>query len=375
MSGKNLTHQNRFGKYTVCGQNYHNKLSAVMAAVKDGHWIHWDFNDSIFEKYNWSQEPRESLSTLYGNRARQLREQYAHIAIEFSGGADSWNLLYHFCRQGLHVDTIIHRYIQSTVKSPKDLSHANSYAEGLYQAWPSFQALLHINPTMKWTTWDIEHAMMQCWASPKHDFSLHNNFMPQSVIYMPDMGQHCPGKVPNLESSAMIFGIDKPVVEFHDGKFYLVFYDHQVICRNVMERQLLGHSIQDIFFYWDPDCMDMMAKQGHIIMNWVRQHPTLIKNHCTIDQLLVNQLIYPEYQPIWQSKKSTGHFAISNQRWFIDGNHLQAKNWHNTMHNLTSILENTLNGTTYEKYLQRDGDTDFKSLVNCPSRAYYLGDL
>jgi hypothetical protein len=374
----NFAHRNRFGAWVVNGQNYYNKLSAVVNAVKSGHWIHWDFNDTIFEKHNWSQEPSESLDTLYGNRARQLRERYDHIAVEFSGGADSWNLLYHFCRQGLHVDSVIHRYAGETVTTANDQSSTNQWAEGRFQAWPSFQKLLDINPSLTWKTWDIVDPIMQGWKSAAIDFSVHNNFHPGGILKTPDLAQHNPFGIPNLESSAMVYGVDKPIVEFQDGKFYLVFYDHQVILRSVLERQLLGVSMQDIFFYWDPDCIDMMAKQGHIIMNWFRRHPDMIKVIKDKPTYLniINRLIYPDYQPIWQSKKPEGLFAQTHENWFINNTHLSgSKQWHNIMHNYTSILENAVNGTGYEKYIKQDHTSDYKVLSSCPSRAYYLGDL
>ena len=127
---KNTAHKKRFGSWRVNGKDYYNKLSAVVDAVKSGHWIHWDFNDELFAKHDWSREPLDSLDTLYGKRARALRETYQHIAIEFSGGADSWNLLYHFCRQGLSVDTLIHRYAEETVGTSTDKSSSNQWAEG-----------------------------------------------------------------------------------------------------------------------------------------------------------------------------------------------------------------------------------------------------
>jgi len=376
----NCLHQKRFGAWKSNGKDYHNKLSAVIDAVKSGHWIHWDFNDDVFARHDWSREPKDSLTTFYGNRARTLRERYQHIAVEFSGGADSWNLLYHFCRQGLHVDSVIHRYAEETITTPTDKSSSNQWAEGKLQAWPSFQKLLELNPNLKWHTWNIVEPIKQAWQAANIDFSIHNNFHPGGILKTPDLAEHNPFGIPNHESYAMVYGVDKPNVEFADGKFYLVFYDHPVILRSVLERQFFGVGVQDIFFYWDPDCVDMMTKQGHVIMNWFRKHSNMIKfiNDRPTYLSIINPLIYPDYHPIWQSQKPKGLFAQTHENWFINNSHITgSKRWHDIMHDYTAILEHTLIGTEYSKYLQQDHDLHetFKVLASCPSRAYYLGDL
>ena len=53
----------RFGHWIVAGKKYSNKLQAVIDAVKLGHWIHWDFNESSFKKYDWTTEDLTPLRT------------------------------------------------------------------------------------------------------------------------------------------------------------------------------------------------------------------------------------------------------------------------------------------------------------------------
>lgn len=373
-------HQQRFGSWIVNGRNYTNKLSAVIDAVKTGHWIHWDFNDQVFGQYDWTREPSASLSDLYGDRARRLREQYAHVAVEFSGGADSWNLLYHFCRQNLPVDTVIHRYSDRLVKGAENKTSENQWAEGKFQAWPSFQRLRELNPDLKWHTWNITEQIQDYWSSANIDFSLHNNLQPGTALKTPGHTDINPAGIPDLPSSAMIYGLDKPVVEFRDGKFYLLFYDYQIILRSVLERQLLGVGMQDILFYWDPANVDMLAKQGHIIMNWFRANPDQLPliNHKPSYLAIVNRLIYPEYQLLWQSEKPTGLFSQSHERWFTDDQSLTGSaQWHQVRRNHTDLLESVLAGTEYTKYLKADpaANQQYKVLAACPSNAYYLGSL
>ena len=97
----------------MAGKRYYNKLKAVVDAVPHGWWPHFYFHEDKFSKYNWAVEPKETLSELYKNRAKSIREKFDHITIEFSGGADSWTALYSFLRQGLHVDVVSHRYVDA----------------------------------------------------------------------------------------------------------------------------------------------------------------------------------------------------------------------------------------------------------------------
>lgn len=370
----------RFGLWMVNNRKYDNKLSAVIEAVKTGHWIHWDFNEDVFASHDWTQEPPHDLRYYYDLRARQLRQRYQHISVEFSGGADSWTVLYHFCRQGLPVDTVIHRYAGKVARESSNLNPENQWAEGTLQAWPSFKKLLELSPGLKWHTWNIEDPIMDAWAGAKIDFSVQNNFHPGGIVKIPDKAQHNPFSIPDLSSTAMIYGVDKPRIEMKNGKFYLVFYDLQTIQRSVLERQAQGIGMQDIFFYWDPDCVDLLTKQAHVVMQWLRKMPNreaIIRDKPTY-MAAVNSVIYPDYYPIWQSIKPKGTFAVTHENWFINNHYVRGSSqWHNIMMDYTKILQNTVAGTGYEHFIHSDHDIhkDYKVLALCPSRSYYIGDL
>ena len=373
----------RFGHWVVAGKKYSNKLQAVIDAVKLGHWIHWDFNESSFKKYNWTQEPVQSLQSLYDERARRIREKYAFVAIEFSGGADSWNMLYAFCRQRLKVDLVIHKYAGETVKGPEDLSAENHWAEGKYQAWGWFTKLKELNPDMQWVTWDIEKPIQDGWRDGPVDFLFHNNLHPGSVIKMPDRANVNPFDIPELPSTAYLFGIDKPIVELYPDGWYLTFYDNHIISRSVIERNMLGLGWDDLLFYWDPDCVPLMIKQAHTIMNFFRKNPghsELLKKAGPRGWNYKNfiiSLIYPEYRAVWQSDKPQGTFAFTNENWFIS--HIQnsaSTQWHETLNQYSDLLLNITEGTPFRQYINQDaGAANYNVFADCPSHHYYLGPV
>ena len=64
------------------------------------------FHDELFSKINWTQEPIDTLENLYIARAKQLREQYDYLILQFSGGSDSSQVLQTFLRNNIFLDEI-----------------------------------------------------------------------------------------------------------------------------------------------------------------------------------------------------------------------------------------------------------------------------
>ena len=378
-----MTSADRFGHWMVAGKKYSNKLTAVIDAVKMGHWIHWDFNESVFKKYDWTIEPTQSLQSLYDQRARQIREKYEFVALEFSGGADSWNMLYSFCRQRLKVDLVIYKSVDRAVKGREDFSSENQWAEGKYQAWPAFVKLKELNPDMKWATWEIEDAVVDGWKSNPVDFMFYNNLHPGIVIKTPDKTNVNPFGIPQLPSTAYLYGVDKPIVELRENGWYLTFYDSCILNRAVIERNILNVGWDDIMFYWDPDCVPLMIKQAHIIMNFFRANTAykeLLKTAgpraWDYKNFIIN-LIYPDYKAEWQSKKPVGTFSFTSDDFFINQlENSSTRLWHETLNQYSNLLTDITINTPFSKYIHNDkGAAKYNVLADCPSYHYYLGPI
>jgi hypothetical protein len=369
----------RFGYWEVSGKKYTNKLRAMMAAVLQKHWMHWNFNDDAFDRHDWTQEPTQSLQQLYDARARSIREKYSFVALEYSGGSDSWNVLNSFCRQGLKVDLVIHKTIQSRVGDRSDQSAQNIWAEGKFQAWQSFLQFQELVPDMKWVAWDIEKSVVDSWRQGPRDILSTNVLDPMKITSNLDIN---PFGIPDLPGTAYIFGIDKPMVElYHDG-WYMVFYDDPSTSKFTIERALSGVGWHDLFFYWDPDCVPLLIKQAHTVMNFFREHPyhnNLVKGLGSRDQQhknLITSLIYPEYREFWQTSKPTGMVCLDRDAWFQDQHreNRAARNWFQTVKNYSDAVSSLVRSTPFEKYVHPDPyDSQFTVLASCPSRRYYLG--
>jgi len=71
---------------------------------------HWNYNDEFFGQFDWSKEPKETINELYKQRALELREQYDYLALYYSGGHDSSNVLYAFLDNGIPIDEVVTYY-------------------------------------------------------------------------------------------------------------------------------------------------------------------------------------------------------------------------------------------------------------------------
>ena len=97
----------KLGFYVCNGQEFSSKIRALLYSNEVNKPVEWMFNDRVFQSYDWTVEPIETLDELYDHRAKQLRSQYDYVILSYSGGADSHNILMSFVRQGLHIDEII----------------------------------------------------------------------------------------------------------------------------------------------------------------------------------------------------------------------------------------------------------------------------
>jgi hypothetical protein len=370
-----------FGHWVVAGKKYYNKLKAVVNAVPNGWWPHFYFHEDKFLKYNWTVEPKESLIDLYKKRALLIRNQFDHITVDFSGGADSWTVLYSFLQQGLHVDTVAHRYVEAVDLGVDDKSVGNQASEAKYQAWPWFKKFQELDPAMEWKTTYLTDMVIDGWASGKQDIFQYNVF---NIGLMYKVGQAVEylNKIQSDKKSAIIYGIDKPNLFFENNTFYLYFPETPIMHRAVIERYNLGLPITDILFYWDYECAELLIKQGHLIMNWFKQHPDMIplisNRHYRNTELyykIINPIIYPDYQEDWQSEKADGVHNMTHEKWFHDNlkGTMASNNWHLTMQDMSNTINDTLVNTPFEDFIKKEAD--YSILAASWSKMYKLGSL
>ena len=280
-----MTNSDRFGYYRVGFKKFHHKTLALIESKKTRYKIEWVFNDDAYGSINWSIPITESLDDLYKRRARQLRDNYDYLALYFSGGADSSNMLRAFLNNGIFLDEIVMQ-LPEPVKNTfnkEDKTDSNSYSEIPYSAVPilnELKNLIHPNTVVRQQDTSqglIELLSHDTWFE-EHPFGTtlalnplarqHTSFTEQHILKLCDTGKRI----------AQILGTDKPLLMYDGADYYSYFLDVSAlhaIPLDLTQREISDKAYHTEFFYWTPDMPEIVVKQSQEI-----------KKHCEIDHLI-----------------------------------------------------------------------------------------
>jgi hypothetical protein len=264
--------QDRLGCYRVGDLKVYSKLEAIELHTKTGIHPHWDFNEAVFDCYDWTKEPDTPILELYRRRAQQLRDKYDYIILSFSGGADSTNILSAFTDNDIKLDEIV-TYVNYEATGERD-NFMN--AEYFNVAQPKSEELKEKYPWIKSRVIDLSTLALQHFVDKETKFGwLYENNMffspnntskdslPLKIKEWADM-IHAGKKV------CMLWGHDKPRILHTDGKFsfrFIDFIDSGPTVKSISGKQ----PYYDELFYWTPDLPELLIKQSHMIMNYMKQ--------------------------------------------------------------------------------------------------------
>jgi len=326
------------GFYTVGDQKFYSKFAAIQHSDKTGIDVEWKFNEAVFDLYDWTQEPAESLSELYVKRARQLREKYDYLILWFSSGADSMNILDTFIDNDIKIDELV-SYVNYEATGDK-FNHQNN--EIFNQAIPKYEAAQQRQPDLKFTLFDLCQLIMDVFTSDtaKFDWIYQINGVPNphSAARQHAKSYHSEWRrlIDSGKKVGFISGIDKPKVAGINGNYYFRCSDGTNDANPYIISQL-NRSPGDFneFFYWSPDLPELLIKQAHTVKNFLKSANeftdgivdqelrtcwTTINGKIywiTIDKL--NELIYPKWQPSTEnSPKIKSIIFTHNSTWFFN---------------------------------------------------------
>ena len=158
--------QDKFGFYQVGDFRTYSKFEAIEQHTKTNKKLQWNFNDTIYRSYKWDQEPEESLSELYRQRAQQIREQYDYVVLWFSGGADSTNILNAFIDNNIKLDEVA-SYVNYEATGDR-FNHLN--AEIYHVAAPVVNVAKEKQPWLQHTVIDLAALTIEYFADTSAKF-------------------------------------------------------------------------------------------------------------------------------------------------------------------------------------------------------------
>jgi len=379
----NLEENPNLGYYTVGDSVYFTKVQALIEGTRTNQFPTWNFNNDVYGKMSWTQEPEVGLLDLYRMRAQQLRDKYDYIRIECSGGSDSTQALFAFLLNDIHVDEIVFRYPKAGEKNiPVESSNyrcENTLSEAELATRPLLNWVATHHPQVKITVHDYSADMLvnedrdESWVYSAKEFlqpghvTKFPNYQTIEHKLLADAGKRI----------CVLYGIDKPKMCIRENHWYLYFMDFQANYANPDVGDYT--NITNEYFFWTPDLPEISVKQAHTIMNWFNKpenrHMQFLArwpNHSvaqrTTYENLIKPLIYPDYDPLtFQVAKPSTNFYSEMDYWFYENfkDHKLYQSWQAGI----KFVEGQIDPKYFNKQFGR-----VVSFVGFLSPFYYLGD-
>lgn len=254
-----------YGKYRVGKKVFFNKYEAIEACIGTYNRITFHYQDEFWSNVDWITEPTDSLSKLYEQRVKQLRE-YDYIILCYSGGADSWNILNTFDRTNTPLDEIV-------VMNDLSLSGSrDSYfnAEVWKVAIPEAKLFIEKHPGTKLNIIDVGPSLLQVLPGISTEDQLTHHFQGVTTIgssirsghwiYTEDRYKKL---IEQGKRVCLLWGLDKTILKQMDGRYCFWFNDFLLqYKRKALYR--IDLPVYDEFFYWSKDLPELVIKQCHI---------------------------------------------------------------------------------------------------------------
>lgn len=266
-------YEERVGYYKVNNKKYDNKWDAMVDATLRNKDYTWHYAPEIFDNIDWSTPIDASLDDLYAMRMQQLRNQYQHVILFFSGGKDSLNILMTAINNNILLDEIVVYYPFAMEKlfNNKELDSDNLFSEVEYAAKPILKMLGNrLDPRTKIRFQDIGDTTSKFQEKP----DWYDHIRPANTLQMvsPSNGGACDIELIKLalqgKNVCVITGADKPnIIEIGDS-YYFKFMDasfNSIPRPKSNEMKSQYNFIHYEPFYQTPFFPQLVVKQAQVI--------------------------------------------------------------------------------------------------------------
>lgn len=376
----------RYGYYVVSGKKYYNKLEAFKVAFSQGYHPHWHFHEDNFSSFNWEEEPLESMQELYVDRAKQLRERYHTLILSFSGGSDSSTVADTFIYNQIRLDYLLNRSVAELLqRRDGDKDESNMHNESIFSAYPQYKEYIKHQPDLKFTSWNYADQMIDFWNNTREiDPYSYNNYSPNLIIkdnILELFKEH-------RESCCVIHAIDKPLIFYIKGRFYLCFMDeflHQQIPSSINHAK---NQISTECFFWTKDSPKLLAKQGHLLKRFFKRNPDLLpiisrfphRPEAQKYRDIVSSNLYDSTKlRLWQPEKARYKWVLESENWFFHSDSVAARRWREFYSSVEQEARNIFqdHSLIYKENEGKDRvwkEKLFNGLPGCYSKMYDLGE-
>ena len=272
------------GHYTVGEQWFYSNRDALEAGHRTGQTVVWHYYDDVWATAHAAGHWRnQSLKELYYARARQIREQYDYVAVMFSGGWDSRNIIESFSAQGLRIDDIIVFTTQELENTTEfnNLNPDNWYGEIKFHAVPYAERYAHEHPgtgviRIEWldrvaeSYRDAEQVFKDSRPKPGVFFGRWLSVATDAQLQR---------RIGNRRAALML-GLDKPCV-MQNGNNYQGFFPEGLIRNYTYCTRSNGFPDNVIWepFYWTPDLPELAIRGWYELIDLCKQDSVIARAH------------------------------------------------------------------------------------------------
>lgn len=273
----------KYGYYTVNGVVHYSSLLAHLDAIKKNATIKWHYHDDLFASVPRSQLGLFSLDELYRQRAQQLRDSYDYLILNYSGGADSHNILMTFVNNKIKLDQITVRFpftlINNGLHNPNniDRSPSNRHSEWDFTIKPTLDILAKTNPEIRIELLD--------WMDPESFRNIKEDVFhePRGGWFLGSMLRSPTHTIDKVERELLdkgkkvgiLWGIDKPRIWCATGesgdKVYMNLSDKPM----VISSPTLSNPNGTEYFYWSPDFPLLAWEMSYQCFLYFNRNPSL----------------------------------------------------------------------------------------------------
>lgn len=374
----------KLGFYTVGNQRVESKIDACILGTKLNIHPTWHFSDQVWQAQDWTHEPEIDILELYKIRAKQLREQYDYIILNYSGGSDSQTMVEAFLSAGCFIDEIVtiwnRKHTTRVVAANGATDARNIEAEYELTTRPGLTRIRDASPNTKITYIDISDSTVKAYQTFDGEEWLKNtveHLHPQYITRWSVTRDH--QQLVTLDrglKTAILFGVDKPKICIKDNKYYTYFVDIVANSFRGGFNRSEYDNIDYVFFYWTPDMPEIVIKQSHMIKHWFEMNSQLKpilywpNNDYTKRQayeIIVRSIVYPNWNlNTFQCVKTSSTVYSEWDDWFF-------KEFYKT-----TIYDSWVKGIEYvekninKQYLKYDFDNRFDGFVGMISEFFAL---
>lgn len=272
------------GHYIVGQDTFYSNRDALEASRRTNQPVTWHYFDDVWAQAHAAGHWRnQSLKQLYYARARQIREQYDYVAVMFSGGWDSRNIIESFSAQGLRIDDII---VFTTPELENLTPHnsfnpANWYGEIMYHALPYARRYAAEHPGTGVIEIQWLDRVVKSYRDAEHVF--HDSRPKPGVFFGRWLevanNAHLQQRTGNRKA-ALLVGLDKPCIMYTPNQSRAFFPEGLLRLYSYCTKSN-GFPDNVIWepFYWTPDLPELAIRGWYELQALCQADPAVGRAH------------------------------------------------------------------------------------------------